>query len=181
MWDKIWCGLSKVVQDFVAQDYHLLSSGLTTNLCLVQRVRVLRTSPRPPSLNLHSLALMQLASHAKQRVEPSPTFRLATPEATTKVTPQWSKLGSPLNESSHLKVHLERHVNNLPHTYTHAIVCSPHTHTSNIVTSLCYYHVILKYWPWSIVFFCSERSLSIIVAKISKYKLWTCLYFLVCI
>jgi hypothetical protein len=41
---------SQVVQGLVVWDYHLLSSNLTTNLCLVQGFNVLRTSLQVPFL-----------------------------------------------------------------------------------------------------------------------------------
>jgi hypothetical protein len=68
---------------------------------------------RPPSLNLHSLTLMQLLESIKLGVDLSSTLRLVT-QATTKATPRWFELGLRLGEPPNLKVHLEGHVT-FPH------------------------------------------------------------------
>ncbi len=61
-----------------------MSHGLTIDLCLVQGLSMVMTSPHALSSNCHSPTPMQLMNVVKLGVKPSTTFILA-PQFATKV------------------------------------------------------------------------------------------------
>jgi hypothetical protein len=102
-----WAGLnlpqtSQVVQSLVIQDYHLLSLGLTTNLCLVQGLSMSRTSSWAPCSNFHLSAHVRFMNVVKLGIGPSPSFNLTT-QVTMKATLLWFIYGPSLSESPSLE------------------------------------------------------------------------------
>jgi len=89
---------SQVVQGLVTWDYYLLFFGLTANLCLVQGLSTLKTSPSAPFFKLSFANTYVVHDCYKMRVEPNPTLKLTT-QATTRATMWWFELGLQLGKS----------------------------------------------------------------------------------
>ncbi len=83
--------------------------GPNHRLCLVWGFSMPRWTPPAPFLKPSLTDTYVAYESIKPRVEPSPTLRFTT-QATTGVTPRWSRLGSQLNEPPHSTVYPEGHV-----------------------------------------------------------------------
>ncbi len=78
-------------------------------ICLVQRLSMLKASPQAPFLEPSFIGTYATHESIKLRVETNPTLRLVI-QVVMGVAPQWFRFGLQLGESSHLRVHLKRHV-----------------------------------------------------------------------
>jgi hypothetical protein len=67
-------------------DYHLMFLNLTTNLCLVQGLSTLRTSPWAPFSRPSFIDTYVVHECGQLKVESNPTLKLTT-QATTRGTP----------------------------------------------------------------------------------------------
>ncbi len=71
--DSLWT--SQIVQDLIAQNYHLSFHGLIMNLCLVQGLSLMRTFPQAPFLKPSFIDICVAHECCQTRIQTQPNIQ----------------------------------------------------------------------------------------------------------